>query len=395
VVKIEVLSYADAFVLFQSLNDRGQPITAVDLIKSSLLAKMKDDPPKIVERVYAKWDELLGLLTDDYVTQERFFRYYYDAFQEELLPGGKPKQATKSNLITIYDTLIVKKGAFLDAIIQAGKSFSLLIGGDTETPISHDLRRQLFDLRHIQGSPSYVLLLYLLGKREKLRLEDEHLAGIVRNLVCFFVRRSITDTPPTRDLITFFIHIIEKIGKIKNKSGKSIAATITNELKGKAAGDLLFQEKLQGPLYDENKDATRFLLCSLEEEHTGGKDRDLWEQNGKNYEWTIEHIFPEGGRIPDPWVAMIAGGNKDNAKDIQARCVHKLGNLTVTGYNSSLGNKSFSEKKDRKKEEKYVGYRNGLYLNEDVVAAPVWTEVEINQRTEKLAGEVFSLFQFR
>ena len=38
-VKIEVASHADAFVLFESLNNRGMPLSPVDLIKNHLLAQ--------------------------------------------------------------------------------------------------------------------------------------------------------------------------------------------------------------------------------------------------------------------------------------------------------------------------------------------------------------------
>lgn len=39
-------------------------------------------------------------------------------------------------------------------------------------------------------------------------------------------------------------------------------------------------------------------------------------------------------------------------------------------------------------EGKDVGYKNGLYLNEDVVVAESWTIDKIKARTEKLVKEV-------
>ena len=84
--------------------------------------------------------------------------------------------------------------------------------------------------------------------------------------------------------------------------------------------------------------------------------KDLWSQveygrNGKKvYEWTIEHIFPEGENVPDDWVKMIANGDKELAQDYRDKYVHKLGNLTVTGYNSKLSNMSFERKRDRQNE---------------------------------------------
>ena len=64
---------------------------------------------------------------------------------------------------------------------------------------------------------------------------------------------------------------------------------------------------------------------------------------------------------------MIADGDHDKAKEYQSLYVHTFGNLTITGYNSTLSNKSFAEKKERKDNNgHYIGYRNGLNLNDDV-----------------------------
>lgn len=58
---------------------------------------------------------------------------------------------------------------------------------------------------------------------------------------------------------------------------------------------------------------------------------------------------------------MIANGDRDKAKEYQSLYVHTFGNLTITGYNSTLSNKAFNEKKERKDNNgHYIGYRNGL-----------------------------------
>jgi len=61
---------------------------------------------------------------------------------------------------------------------------------------------------------------------------------------------------------------------------------------------------------------------------------------------------------------LIAGGDAKKAKKIQQAHVHKLGNLTISGFNSALGNKSFEEKRDRTdRQGRAVGYKNGLKLS--------------------------------
>ncbi len=115
--------------------------------------------------------------------------------------------------------------------------------------------------------------------------------------------------------------------------------------------------------------------------------------DGKHFVWTIEHIFPQGEKIPKDWVMMIAGGDKDLAAEYQAAYVHTLGNLTLSGFNSSLGNKSFEDKRDRTdRKGRYVGYKNNLNLNRELAKAKRWTVEQIQARTESLAEDTMKLF---
>jgi len=123
---------------------------------------------------------------------------------------------------------------------------------------------------------------------------------------------------------------------------------------------------------------------------------DLWNFEKKKFFWTIEHIFPQGKNIPQAWIDMIGNGDEQTAKEIQQSHVHKLGNLTISGFNSALGNKSFAEKRDRvDRQGRAVGYKNGLKLNEDLAEAECWGKEQIDQRTEKLVDSAMSLFKLQ
>jgi hypothetical protein len=120
---------------------------------------------------------------------------------------------------------------------------------------------------------------------------------------------------------------------------------------------------------------------------------DLWKFENKQFVWTIEHIFPQGDNIPAAWVTMIAAGDAKKAKEVQQTHVHKLGNLTISGFNSALGNKSFEEKRDRTdRQGRAVGYKNGLKLNADLATATAWSVAQIDARTTTLVDQVLSEF---
>lgn len=400
-VKIEVASHADAYTLFESLNNRGMPLTAIDLIKNKLLARLETTEPGKVDHYFDVWNKLLGYLGDDYSIQERFFRHYYNAFKDELnVPfrkdGDKKKDplgpvATRSNLIQIFEKLINQDAkSHLQDIRAAGQLYALMLSRNTDESWSA-LDKPLKDLDRIQGAPSYLLMLYLLVRREALKLTVDQLSEIAQLLVCFFVRRNLTDTPPTRDLTRLFMATIDKLSTL---TGDAVVATVREELLAVSASDTSFRSKLEGSIYEENSGVTRFILCALAEKSmTKETWVDLWKYEGKLFVWTIEHIFPQGENIPASWVAMIADGDAKKAKTIQETHVHKLGNLTISGFNSALGNKSFKDKRDRTDSKgREVGYKNGLKLNAELATAEAWSVAQIDARTTTLVDQVVSEF---
>ncbi len=393
-VKIEVDSHASAYTLFESLNNRGVPLTAIDLIKNRLLTRLEDEGQGNIDRYYQSWTRLLGFLGDDYTIQERFFRHYYNAFREELRAIYAVPIATRSNLIKIYQALIRHDAEdFLERIIVAGESYSVfLLNGPFD--LTDDLAKALKDLERIQGAPSHLLLLYLLVQRDQLELSDSHLTSIVQLLVRFFVRRNLTDTPPTRDLNRLFMDVVNNI---REKRTNAVYRTIEDALVNASASDETFQQALSGAIYNENVGVTRFVLCALAERSMTLESRvDLWHMEGKQYLWTIEHVFPQGERIPKSWIDMIAGGDETRATEVQQTHVHQLGNLTLSAFNSALGNMSFEDKRDRKNRTGlFIGYKNNLALNEDLACATGWSVAQIEERTSKLIGQTINMFKLR
>lgn len=392
-VKIEVVSHADAYTLFESLNNRGMPLTAIDLIKNKLLSQLEAIEPGKIDTYFKQWSNVLGFLGDDYAVQERFFRQYYNAFKGELKDVYQVPLATRSNLIQIYEKIIANDAnGWLQKVTSAAKLYSVLLSlnPDDEFQSSSKLFK---DLNRIEGTPSYLLLLYLLVFGNKLQFDNSHLEEVVSLLVRFFVRRNLTDTPPTRDLNRLFMDIIDRLSDL---SGDAIVKIIREQLISVSATEEVFRRKLSGAIYEENSGVTRFILCALAEQAmTKETNVDLWQSdNNKQLVWSIEHIFPQGENIPSSWVQMMAGGDRQLASEIQENCVHKLGNLTISGYNKELGNKSFIDKRDRtNKKGLPVGYRNGLKLNEDLASAETWSVAQIDERTNRLVDQVIAMFR--
>jgi len=402
-VRIEVSNHSDAYTLFESLNNRGEQLTAVDLIKNLLLAKLDKAGSEDIDYYFTKWQQILRYIGGEYGIQERFFRHYYNAFRRKINATHKTHDkrqqyplgalATRSNLLKIYQDIIEQDPvAFIETILLNAKVYSrIILKSDEDTHT--ELRSSYQTLSRVQGAPSYLLLLYLEGEKDGLGITDSDIVKIVALLIKFFIRRNLTDTPPTRDLTRIFMDIIDDIEDGKLNSG-GIYKAIQSRLMALSAPDSVFEEKLRGPIYNDNTDATRFILCSLaERDMTVETKVQLWHRTGVVYTWTIEHIFPQGDIIPEAWVSMIADGDKAIAKEYQDQYVHTLGNLTISGFNSQLSNRSFEYKRDLEDTKgRSNGYRNGLNLNRDIVNQETWTVDKIQARTERLVMEAMELF---
>ncbi len=405
-VKMEVSSHSDAYILFESLNNRGTPLTAIDLMKNLIMAKAENNH-LTTDDCFNRWQQLLAYLSDDYGTQERFFRQYYNAFKRTLndpfrSDSDRKKDplgvvATKSNLLKIFEKLINKDlNLFLTDVIECGKYYSWLILQEQE---DNPYKKHLEDLEHIQGAPSYLLLMYVLKYKTELELADTDINTLIELLNKYFVRRNVTDYPSTRDLTRIFMDIIAHIENEMPK-GKEVIKVIVKLLNtaNNCATDEMYERSLQGDIYKENVGAARYMLCKLAESAmTQETWTDLWARTPKNvYIWTIEHIFPEGENIPQSWVDMIAGGDTERAKKYLNEYTHKIGNLTITGYNSTLSNKSFLEKRDRQSKDgkRFIGYRNGLDINKEIAELDTWTIEDIKRRSEALIQQLMIMFKF-
>lgn len=395
-VKIDVATHADAFTLFETLNNRGVPLSAIDLIKNKLLGQLEkqnnaNNKETALDENFYRWNQIIKNLTDEYKVQERFLRQFYNAFKlEAKLEVDRAPKALRSNLIRIYETLIERDvNFFFDRLEEASIIYSQHIQYDLDEH-SKALIRALRNLENVNGADGYMLLLFVvkrfdISEGEKVKLVD---------LLCkYFIRRNVTDTPPTRDLTNHFIDIIEAVNKLIEFDLEAIRSILLD--KGKPASDKLFQEKLEGNLYEENVGATRYILSSIELHESSTKERyvNFYTREKRKFIWTIEHIFPQGENIPQHWVDMVAAGDREKANQVRKDAVHKLGNLTLTGYNSQLSNMALEKKQDRKsKDGKYIGFKNALAINEKIKDIPSWKQADIQARTEYLVGKALEIF---
>jgi hypothetical protein len=397
-VHITVNNQADAFTLFESLNNRGLPLSAIDIIKNQLLSKLEKKLAS--EESFERWQNDVIDALPNAPDQERFLRHFYNAFRDygpKLRLKDAPSRATRSQIIKIYGGLIdPKPGTQSLDVTELFEEFTKkakLYAELSHPPLDYadeSLRRGLAELERIGASPAYQILLLLFSvPKERLR-PDDFLVRAVDLLCRYYVRRNVTNDPPTRDLDAAAIEVIDgcvkKIDESRCLDFDTFASLLM--LKGKPSAVDKFRSALEGPIYDENVGMARYLLIQLNGLFGTKESPDLWGRDKKGgFIWTVEHVLPQTKNLSDEWRQMIAS-------DIQEDCRNSLGNLTLSGYNSNLATAFFKEKQGKENNGKKIGYQNGLALNNlpfnvngarySLADAPKWTEELIEARRDAM-----------
>lgn len=127
-------------------------------------------------------------------------------------------------------------------------------------------------------------------------------------------------------------------------------------------------------LYRKNA-LCKYLLTAVENK---GKEQLVTDN------LTIEHILPQNKNLSTAWQRMLG----DKWEEVKDKYLHTLGNLTLTGYNSELGDKTFKEKKE------LLADNNSKVttLNKDVMNYDYWNMDTIEKRADNLANMILELY---
>ncbi len=102
------------------------------------------------------------------------------------------------------------------------------------------------------------------------------------------------------------------------------------------------------------------------------------------HNFSIEHIMPQDISNERAWQDMLG----ENWGECHATHLHRLGNLTLTAYNSAYSNRPFEEKKSIEGGFKQSAVR----LNEDVREQPMWTAAQMEARGDRLASRALDIW---
>lgn len=353
-------------VIFESINSTGLELTLADLIRNFLL--MDDDDQDYLFREY--WLEIEQEI--GYEEIEEFFIQY--------LNSKVTKDITKKNAYEKFKEYFKDNFKRHEDILKELKKYSKYYAAfvGKNSAYSREIQHLLEGFRALKQTTSYSFLFRIFEEHEDEMLSSEDLAKILSFLRSYSIRRIICEVPSNslKGLYRGLYDRLHKTGKDKNISYTKIVRLFSElRTKDRIPSDEEFKTALMyNNLY--KKIACKYILAEIE---NNAKEKiDLLNL-------TVEHILPQKINATT-WKNEVG----DDYDKVYEKYLHTLGNLTISGYNSELGAKSFCDKK-----KILMQNSKANILNREIMDASVWNEQSILRRAEVLSDNVLRIFDYK
>jgi uncharacterized protein with ParB-like and HNH nuclease domain len=323
-IQITATDDLSAYLIFETLNDRGLDLSVTDLLKNYLFSIVEETDRSHIKNI---WD-----ITINYVSYSgfpKFLRHYW-MMQNGIIQEKELFKVIKRN---INDP----KSAFelLNNMSAVSEIYSALSSQNHHLWDGKDkVKKYIRELNLFGVSQCYPLLINAYNS-----FEDEEWIGVLR--VC--------------SVISFRYMIISGLNPNALESKYNEACKAINNGEATTARDIFH---ILLPLYVSDEDfcrsfeskimrtkrsakLARYVMYSIEN-HLAGYSTDFEYDNG-----TLEHILPENPT--EIW-------HRSFPKDIEESFIYRIGNFTLleADKNRIIGNKPFTEKISSYKTSRYT-----------------------------------------
>ncbi len=363
VIRIDVKDEHNAFLLFETLNDRGLELSEADLLKNYLFAISG----KHLRKVQESWDLMEQNLGCERLI--KFMRHHWLSTHGAIGERGLYSDI-KTKIQTPDDAVL-----YADKLCEASEYYAALTSmrhhlwgafPHEEQPPIRELIETIEILRHEQ-----IFIVLLAG----LEIDKHNFPALLRMLVIFVFRyTTICNFSPSHLLQPF----INTAHEIREQKHADTVALFTKYIAPLYPEDRQFHSAFSRKLVRSNAQA-RYILAKINDflsPHPSMKTEN------DPYATDLEHILPK--RYGEAWEV--------NRKEFPGgidKYVYRLGNMTLIAakLNRNVGNAEFMVKKA-------VYERDCLSITRRILDAEKWTAEEIMNRQNWLASLACKIWRY-
>ncbi len=363
----------DPQVVFESINATGVQLKGLDLIRNYLMmGENSDNQNRLYNTYWVPLEDWLGErdLNDFILTYLRI--YFEDKLKKE---EREVYYALKAHHRDNFPNDI--QGLMSD-MREYGRIYQIFLDRDHyflhrgDPQQLANLRLCIKDLMKIKFGVAKPFILRCTRDFEEGRLDYENFCEILQILISYFVRRSVCgDSTPTLTRVLYSLY----------RQLENVSADALKRYLGKGVGQAVFpnDDKIKVAFLVRNAYAAnqvcKFILLEIEKLSNAEPPKE------ENLE--VEHFYPK--TPTQEW--------RDRVGDyftFEQDYLNNFGNLTLSGQNQRLGNKSY-EAKIALMEEYSSLHLNDYFINN----TDSWGIEEVKARSEYLADQFCQVGLFK
>ena len=362
--KLEIISITlergdNAQLIFESLNSTGLALEEGDKIRNFILMGLS---PKEQNKYYNSYwlkiescvnHDVSGFVRDYLSVKQQAtpkIDYVYQAFKTYAQKGELPIESLLEDLLRyarLYEKLLICRSGF------------------KETRIRMKLDDCLYRMKRLEIVVTRPFLLEVLRFTQDEKIIEEEALQVFQITENYLFRRNICEVP-TNALNKIFLNLNREILRYDNTPNryvdKFIYALLSKKDSGRFPEDAEFMQALAAKQVYQMRGKYKAYLFERFENYGTIETKDVYTHLDNNI-YTIEHIMPQ--HLTPAWTDALG----ENAAQIHETWLHRLANLTLTGYNPNLSNKPFAEKRDAEE----GGYRSsGLRMSLKISQKESW-----------------------
>lgn len=360
VVSIVLDADDNPYLVFESLNAKGRPLTPADLIRNYVFMRIHvDNQIEIYNNFWQPMQEALNSnLTE-------FIRHFL------MRKGSFIKQSD------VYFTLkenvtSINAIDYLKELNKYSEYYNKFINPQFEQ--NQNIQKYFIRLNRIEVTTAYPFLLNIYGHYVENKISADEFVEILKLIENFLIRRFVCNIASNQLNRVFPAVYNTLISKYSDNFVQGIKDTLQTKNYPKDYEFIRYFKEIRFYGAHEKIAKTKLILETI---------NDFFEHKEKvDYSnLTIEHIMPQ--TLTDYWKTDL-GGNWETTHEL---LLHNIGNLTLTGYNPELSNKNFKIKKN-------FLIDSHLELNKYFENVENWTSSEIELRSEYLADLACEVWKY-
>jgi len=367
-IKLEEEEKGKEQEIFERINSTGVPLSLSDKIRNFVL--MTDvDQDRLYEDYWLKVEQMLN--------KNQISAFFLDYLNSKLDGFTREKEAYDEFKLLFKNKRYTNE-SMLSEILHYANQYNIFLNGDES--FGKEVNQALLGLKKLNQTTVYLFLFKVFDDYENHIIDESELAKVLQLLLNYSIRRLICEigSNSLRGLYkTLYARVFNKPENKEHYYDAVVSFLTQLTSKDTIPNDDEFVLALREKnLYRKNA-LCKYLLIAIENQ---GKEKV------ETTNLSIEHIMPQNRNLSKNWQLMLG----DKWKFVHDKYLHTLGNLTLTGYNTELGDKPFEVKKTMLVNPELPTHITILY--NDVLNQDRWDEETITLRAERLSQTILKLF---